>query len=64
MILIVGFFGSGCHRPRWVGLGMLIIGIGCIIYALPHFTTGVSIHLEQSKYKEQNVIDTFYGEYM
>ena len=43
IILIVGFFGSHCNRPRWIGIGMFIISIGSLLYSVPHFTTGVMI---------------------
>ena len=29
------------HKPRWLGTGILILGFGASLYALPHFTAGL-----------------------
>ena len=29
------------HKPRWLGTGILILGLGAFLYALPHFTAGI-----------------------
>ncbi|XP_078602162.1 solute carrier organic anion transporter family member 4A1-like isoform X1 [Branchiostoma floridae x Branchiostoma japonicum] len=28
------------NKGQWIGLGTLLFGVGCIIFSLPHFTTG------------------------
>ncbi|KAM9296206.1 solute carrier organic anion transporter family member 4A1 [Gastrophryne carolinensis] len=39
-LTFVSYFGGSGHKPRWVGWGVLIMGIGSLLFALPHFTTG------------------------
>ncbi|XP_035875165.1 solute carrier organic anion transporter family member 1B3-like isoform X2 [Phyllostomus discolor] len=46
VILFVSYFGSKLHRPRIIGIGCLIMGIGSIVTALPHFFMG---HYRYSK---------------
>ncbi|XP_038044175.1 solute carrier organic anion transporter family member 2A1-like [Patiria miniata] len=44
-LLVVGiftYFGHSAHRPRVVGTGALLVGVGTAICALPHFTTDSS----------------------
>ncbi|XP_796312.3 solute carrier organic anion transporter family member 4A1 [Strongylocentrotus purpuratus] len=40
LVLFVTFVGGRGNKPRWLGIGSIIIGIGALIYALPHVTTG------------------------
>ncbi|XP_038125048.1 solute carrier organic anion transporter family member 4A1 [Cyprinodon tularosa] len=35
----VSYFGGSGHKPRWLGWGVLIMGLGSLVFALPHFTT-------------------------
>ncbi|KAK7884707.1 hypothetical protein WMY93_027830 [Mugilogobius chulae] len=35
----VSYFGGNGHKPRWLGCGFIIMGLGSFIFALPHFTT-------------------------
>lgn len=39
-LTFVSYFGGNGHKPRWLGWGVLIMGVGSIVFALPHFTTG------------------------
>ncbi|XP_013417999.1 solute carrier organic anion transporter family member 4A1 [Lingula anatina] len=45
-LLPVSYFGGIGHKPRWLGYGVLVMGIGSIVFALPHFTTGPYIVAE------------------
>lgn len=38
-MIILGYCSSVINRPRWMGIGMLLIGVSAIIFALPHFIT-------------------------
>ncbi|CAH1267794.1 SLCO5A1 [Branchiostoma lanceolatum] len=41
LIPVVTYYGGmrTAHKGRWLGLGTLLFGVGCIIFSLPHFTT-------------------------
>ncbi|KAK2166751.1 hypothetical protein NP493_1307g01016 [Ridgeia piscesae] len=40
VLLVVGYYGSRAHKPRWTAVGMTFVGLGSLLFALPHFTTG------------------------
>ncbi|XP_059538320.1 solute carrier organic anion transporter family member 1B3-like [Myotis daubentonii] len=40
VIVFVSYFGSKLHRPKIIGIGCFIMGIGSILTALPHFFMG------------------------
>nr|XP_034368145.1 solute carrier organic anion transporter family member 1B2-like [Arvicanthis niloticus] len=40
VIVFVSYFGSTLHRPKLIGTGCFIMGIGSILTALPHFFMG------------------------
>lgn len=33
--LLIGHFGGGGHRPRWIAAGSVIVGMGFLLIALP-----------------------------
>lgn len=37
--LPVSYLGASGHKPRWVAIGTIIMGLGSFITCLPHFTT-------------------------
>uniref|UniRef100_A0A9J7Z8J9 Solute carrier organic anion transporter family member n=1 Tax=Cyprinus carpio carpio TaxID=630221 RepID=A0A9J7Z8J9_CYPCA len=37
VITVVSYFGAKFHRPKIIGAGVLLMGIGTLIMALPHF---------------------------
>ena len=37
----VSYFGTDSHKPRWLGFGVLIVGVGSLVFSLPHFITGL-----------------------
>lgn len=39
-LTFVSYFGGNGHKPRWLGWGALVLGIGSLVFALPHFTAG------------------------
>ncbi|XP_071804429.1 solute carrier organic anion transporter family member 4A1-like [Asterias amurensis] len=41
LVLFVTYIGGQGHKPRWLSWGLIIMGTGSLIFALPHFTTGL-----------------------
>ena len=39
-LIPVSYFGGQGHKPRWLGMGILIMSLGSLVFTLPHFTTG------------------------
>ena len=39
LVLIISFYGSQRHKPRLIGLGVIVLGIGSFVFSLPHFVT-------------------------
>ena len=37
--MFVTYFLATSHRPRIVGIGIFIMGVGATVFMLPHFTT-------------------------
>uniref|UniRef100_A0A8B9SUZ2 Solute carrier organic anion transporter family member n=1 Tax=Anas platyrhynchos TaxID=8839 RepID=A0A8B9SUZ2_ANAPL len=40
-LTFVSYFGGNGHKPRWLGWGVMVMGLGSLLFALPHFTTGM-----------------------
>lgn len=38
-LAFVSYFGGTGHKPRWLGWGVLIMALGSLVFALPHFTS-------------------------
>ena len=39
LIVIVAHFAHKSHRPRWIGIGSVIMSVGMLISAIPHFSS-------------------------
>ncbi|XP_054701964.1 solute carrier organic anion transporter family member 4A1 isoform X2 [Grus americana] len=39
-LTFVSYFGGNGHKPRWLGWGVQVMGLGSLLFTLPHFTTG------------------------
>ncbi|XP_037357557.1 solute carrier organic anion transporter family member 4A1 [Talpa occidentalis] len=37
---VVSHLGGRGHKPRWLGAGVLLMGAGALLFALPHFAAG------------------------
>ncbi|KAL6084435.1 hypothetical protein STEG23_023412, partial [Scotinomys teguina] len=40
LIIFVSYFGTKLHRPLMIGVGCVIMGLGCFMISLPHFLMG------------------------
>lgn len=34
-VIFISYFGEKRHKPRWIGMGLIVQGIGALIFALP-----------------------------
>ena len=39
-VIFISYFGGKSHKPRWMGISLLVLGFGCFIFALPQFLFG------------------------
>jgi organic anion transporter 4A len=39
-VIFISYFGDKRHKPRWLGYGLLIQGVGALLFALPQFIFG------------------------
>lgn len=40
MGLVVGYAGRTVHKPRFIGIGMILVSLGIMFYAVPFFLYG------------------------
>ncbi|XP_062484484.1 solute carrier organic anion transporter family member 4C1 isoform X2 [Pezoporus occidentalis] len=40
LALFVSFFGERGHKPRWLAFSAFMLGLGSLIFSLPHFSSG------------------------
>lgn len=38
--ILIAYYGGKSHRPRWIGIGLVLIVLNAIITAMPHFIYG------------------------
>jgi organic anion transporter 4A len=36
-LIPVSYFGGTGHKPRWIACGLLLLGLGSFLFAMPHF---------------------------
>ena len=39
-VLFISYFGGNSHKPRWLGAGVFIQGLGSLLFASPQFISG------------------------
>ena len=37
VMLVIGYLGLTLRRPVWIGGGLIMVGIGFVVYTIPHF---------------------------
>ena len=40
LVIPISYLGERAHKPRWLGLGCLLLGIGALVFTLPHVRSG------------------------
>lgn len=35
-VIFVSYLGSNRHIPKWIGIGVILMGVGSLLFALPH----------------------------
>ena len=40
LCLFVTFYGNRGHRPKMLAISSMLFGLGCLLFCIPHFTTG------------------------
>ncbi|CAG5116727.1 unnamed protein product, partial [Candidula unifasciata] len=40
LVIPVSYFGGHGHKPRYLGIGLFVLGLGSFVFTLPHFVTG------------------------
>ena len=38
--LFISYFGGNSHKPRWLGIGVFVLGLGTLLFSLPQFIAG------------------------
>lgn len=44
LCLFISFYGERGHKPRWLALAAFLIGLGALVFAVPHFASGVYVY--------------------
>lgn len=39
-VIFISYFATNSHKPRWLGVGAFILGIGTLLFASPQYFTG------------------------
>ena len=39
-VIFISYFGGKGHKPRWLGISLIVQGIGAFVFALPKFVFG------------------------
>ena len=41
LVLVISYYGGQRNKPKMIGIGILVLGIGSFIFSIPHFATGL-----------------------
>lgn len=39
-VIFISYFGGKGHKPRWLGISLIVMGVGSFVFALPQFLFG------------------------
>ncbi|XP_072028946.1 solute carrier organic anion transporter family member 4C1-like isoform X1 [Amphiura filiformis] len=48
LVVFVSYYGERSHKARWVAFGCVIMAVGSVVFALPHFLTGLHTNISGS----------------
>lgn len=54
-VIFVSYLGSRRHIPVWIGIGAVIMGIGSLIFMLPHFTGEINPGISLANQSSDNI---------
>lgn len=54
-VIFVSYLGSRRHIPVWIGIGAVIMGIGSLIFMLPHFTAEPHLSSRNANATSENI---------
>ncbi|ENN80246.1 hypothetical protein YQE_03241, partial [Dendroctonus ponderosae] len=54
-VIFVSYLGSRRHIPVWIGVGAVIMGIGSLIFMVPHFIADENIEVTEVNNSEDNM---------
>ncbi|XP_066155367.1 solute carrier organic anion transporter family member 3A1-like isoform X1 [Euwallacea fornicatus] len=54
-VIFVSYLGSRRHIPVWIGVGAVIMGIGSLIFMVPHFIADESVEIAEVNNSEDNM---------
>lgn len=54
-VIFVSYLGSRRHIPVWIGIGAVIMGIGSLIFMLPHFTGEINPGISLANKSSDNI---------
>ncbi|XP_055870859.1 solute carrier organic anion transporter family member 4A1-like [Biomphalaria glabrata] len=49
LVIPVSYYGGQGHKPRYLGIGIFILGIGSFVFSLPHFISGSYVIVEHAE---------------
>lgn len=44
LCLFISFYGESGHKPRWLALAAFLIGLGALVFTVPHFASGLYLY--------------------
>ncbi len=57
-VIFISYFGDKRHKPRWLGYGLIVQGIGAFIFALPQFLFGKYTPGQEGSFSLESCEDT------
>lgn len=54
-VIFVSYLGSRRHIPVWIGVGSVIMGIGSLIFMVPHFIAEENVGITVANRTEENM---------